>query len=147
LVVRIIPSGKFQKLGRTPVFFFSFSFSHLLAIIPKENALRTPKPHVSLKMASATLAIDLVPAAAEDHPKSSTLFEDTDSSPTTSLSDNLIGPDQFGPNGKLINWNLELLSYYIGNNRSTLFNFAPTAFQNLLHHAAGDGFILRFSGK
>jgi len=37
-------------------------------------------------------------------------------------------------------------SYYIGNNGLTLFNFAPTAFQNLLFQAAGDAGVLRFAG-
>lgn len=38
-------------------------------------------------------------------------------------------------------------AYYVGNNGLTLFNFAPTAFQNLLYEAAGDGNLLRFAGK
>ena len=37
-------------------------------------------------------------------------------------------------------------SYYIGNNGLTLFNFAPTAFQNLLSQAAGDSEFLYFIG-
>lgn len=38
-------------------------------------------------------------------------------------------------------------AYYIGNNGLTLFNFAPTAFQNLLSQAAGDSGVLRFAGR
>lgn len=38
-------------------------------------------------------------------------------------------------------------SYYIGNNGLTLFNFAPTAFQNLLYIEAGDSEILHFAGR
>ena len=38
-------------------------------------------------------------------------------------------------------------AYYIGNNGLTLFNFAPTAFQNLLYQQAGDGEILYFAGR
>ncbi|KAJ6002582.1 hypothetical protein N7451_005129 [Penicillium sp. IBT 35674x] len=38
-------------------------------------------------------------------------------------------------------------AYYIGNNGLSLFNFAPTAFQNLLYEAAGDSDILLFAGK
>ena len=34
----------------------------------------------------------------------------------------------------------------VGNNGLTLFNFAPTAFQNLLYQAAGDGTTLYFAG-
>lgn len=37
--------------------------------------------------------------------------------------------------------------YYIGNNGLTLFNFGPTAFQNLLYEAAGDAEVLRFAGR
>ncbi|KAH8810912.1 putative autophagy protein [Xylogone sp. PMI_703] len=38
-------------------------------------------------------------------------------------------------------------SYYIGSNGLTLFNFAPSAFQNLLSQAAGDSGSLLFAGK
>lgn len=38
-------------------------------------------------------------------------------------------------------------SYYIGNNGLTLFNFAPTAFQNLVYAAAGDAGMLPFLGR
>ncbi|KAL2834467.1 autophagy-related protein 22-like protein [Aspergillus cavernicola] len=38
-------------------------------------------------------------------------------------------------------------TYYIGNNGLSLFNFAPTAFQNLLSQAAGDEGLLLFMGK
>ncbi|KAL4807053.1 autophagy-related protein 22-like protein [Aspergillus unguis] len=38
-------------------------------------------------------------------------------------------------------------AYYIGNNGLSLFNFAPTAFQNLLSQAAGDSGTLLFAGK
>ncbi|KAI4127901.1 MAG: hypothetical protein LQ338_002986 [Usnochroma carphineum] len=37
-------------------------------------------------------------------------------------------------------------AYYIGDNGLTLFNFAPTAFQNLLSQAAGDSEVLHFAG-
>ncbi|EFX06261.1 autophagy protein [Grosmannia clavigera kw1407] len=37
--------------------------------------------------------------------------------------------------------------YYVGNNGLSLFNFAPSAFQNLLYQAAGDGNTLRFAGQ
>lgn len=59
-----------------------------------------------------------------------------------------IAPDQFDP--KLETTKLELYawySYYIGNNGLTLFNFAPTAFQNLLSQAAGDSNFLYFAGR
>ncbi|KAK2865146.1 hypothetical protein FQN49_003869 [Arthroderma sp. PD_2] len=38
-------------------------------------------------------------------------------------------------------------AYYVGNNGLTLFNFAPTAFQNLLSQAAGPGETLVFAGS
>lgn len=37
-------------------------------------------------------------------------------------------------------------SYYVGNNGLSMFNFAPTAYQDLLYLAAGDSEILRFLG-
>lgn len=37
--------------------------------------------------------------------------------------------------------------YYIGANGLSLFNFGPTAFQNLMYEAAGDGEILYFAGR
>ncbi|KAF3386621.1 hypothetical protein F1880_000690 [Penicillium rolfsii] len=38
-------------------------------------------------------------------------------------------------------------AYYIGNNGLSLFNFAPTAFQNLLYQAAGESGTLVFLGR
>lgn len=37
--------------------------------------------------------------------------------------------------------------YYIGANGLSLFNFGPTAFQNLMYQAAGDGEMLYFAGR
>ncbi|KAL7928029.1 putative autophagy protein [Trichoderma chlorosporum] len=37
--------------------------------------------------------------------------------------------------------------YYVGCNGLTLFNFAPTAFQNLISQAAGETGMLRFAGS
>ena len=37
--------------------------------------------------------------------------------------------------------------YYIGSNGLALFNFGPTAFQNLLDQAAGDSGLLEFAGR
>ncbi|MCJ1471037.1 hypothetical protein MMC07_009685 [Pseudocyphellaria aurata] len=59
-----------------------------------------------------------------------------------------VAPDQFDPQHETTPreiWAYYL--YYVGNNGLTLFNFAPTAFQNLLYEAAGDSEILRFAGK
>ncbi|KKK16774.1 autophagy protein [Aspergillus ochraceoroseus] len=57
-------------------------------------------------------------------------------------------PDQFDERyrtTKLEIW--AYYAYYIGNNGLSLFNFAPTAFQNLLYQAAGDEGVLMFAGR
>jgi MFS-type transporter involved in bile tolerance (Atg22 family) len=38
-------------------------------------------------------------------------------------------------------------SYYVGDNGLSLFNFGPTAFQNLMYQAAGDSEMLVFLGR
>lgn len=59
-----------------------------------------------------------------------------------------VAPDQFDPEYESSKWEIwAYYAYYIGNNGLTLFNFAPTAFQNLLYQAAGDGEILHFAGR
>lgn len=61
--------------------------------------------------------------------------------------DQPIAPDQFDE--KYRTTKLEIwayYAYYIGNNGLSLFNFAPTAFQNLLYQAAGDSGTLVFAG-
>lgn len=58
-----------------------------------------------------------------------------------------VAPDQFNPQFETSRWEIwAYYSYYIGNNGLTLFNFAPTAFQNLLSQAAGNAGTLRFAG-
>ena len=59
-----------------------------------------------------------------------------------------VAPDQFDPRYETSKWEIwAYYAYYIGNNGLTLFNFAPTAFQNLLYQAAGDSEILHFAGR
>ena len=59
-----------------------------------------------------------------------------------------IAPDQFDPQYETSRWEIwAYYAYYIGNNGLTLFNFAPTAFQNLLYEAAGDSEVLYFAGR
>ena len=59
-----------------------------------------------------------------------------------------VAPDQFDPKYETSKWEIwAYYAYYIGNNGLTLFNFAPTAFQNLLYEAAGDSEILHFAGR
>ena len=59
-----------------------------------------------------------------------------------------VAPDQFIPGYETGRW--ELWSYYIyymGNTGLSSFYFAPAAFQNLLHQAAGDKGTLDFAGR
>ena len=59
-----------------------------------------------------------------------------------------VAPDQFDPKYETSKWEIwAYYAYYIGNNGLTLFNFAPTAFQNLLDQAAGDAGTLHFAGR
>ena len=59
-----------------------------------------------------------------------------------------VAPDQFDIRYETTRWEIwAYYAYYIGNNGLTLFNFAPTAFQNLLYEAAGDSGVLRFAGN
>ena len=59
-----------------------------------------------------------------------------------------LAPDQFDERyetGKYEIWAYYV--YFIGNSGLTLFNFAPTAFQNLLSQAAGSAGLLYFAGE
>ncbi|KAF9893815.1 hypothetical protein FE257_009985 [Aspergillus nanangensis] len=59
-----------------------------------------------------------------------------------------VAPDQFDENCRTTKWEIwAYYAYYIGNNGLSLFNFGPTAFQNLLSQAAGDEGTLVFLGK
>lgn len=63
-------------------------------------------------------------------------------------SERRVAPDQFDERyetGKYEVW--AYYAYFIGNSGLTLFNFAPTAFQNLLSQAAGETGVLRFAGE
>ena len=63
-------------------------------------------------------------------------------------NERLIAPDQFDSQYETSRKELwAYYAYYIGNNGLTLFNFAPTAFQNLLYEAAGDSEILYWAGR
>ncbi|KAL8697560.1 MAG: hypothetical protein Q9224_002248, partial [Gallowayella concinna] len=62
--------------------------------------------------------------------------------------DRPVAPDQFDPAFETTRREIwAYYAYYIGDNGLTLFNFAPTAFQNLLYQAAGDSQVLRFAGR
>ena len=59
-----------------------------------------------------------------------------------------IAPDQFDPEFETTKWETwSYYSYYVGNNGLSLFNFAPTSFQDLLYEAAGDSGKLVFLGR
>ena len=59
-----------------------------------------------------------------------------------------VAPDQFDPKYETTRTEIwAYYAYYIGNNGLTLFNFAPTQFQNLLSQAAGDSGTLVFAGR
>ena len=82
------------------------------------------------------------PMLPEDPQKSGVAISSQDS------GDELpVAPDQFDPHYETSRWEIwAYYSYYIGNNGLALFNFAPTAFQNLLSQAAGDAGTLQFAG-
>lgn len=64
------------------------------------------------------------------------------------MDEHPVAPDQFNPKYETSKWEIwAYYAYYVGNNGLTLFNFAPTAFQNLLYQAAGDSEILHFAGR
>ncbi|PLB47951.1 autophagy-related protein Atg22B1 [Aspergillus steynii IBT 23096] len=59
-----------------------------------------------------------------------------------------IPPDHFDSAYRTTRWEIwAYYAYYIGNNGLSLFNFGPTAFQNLLYQAAGDEETLLFAGR
>ncbi|KAJ5081777.1 hypothetical protein NUU61_010041 [Penicillium alfredii] len=68
----------------------------------------------------------------------------TDSSKT----DRPVAPDQFDERYRTTRKEVwAYYAYYIGNNGLGLFNFAPTAFQNLLSQAASSEGMLDFAGR
>ncbi|CAF9918060.1 MAG: hypothetical protein ALECFALPRED_000512 [Alectoria fallacina] len=59
-----------------------------------------------------------------------------------------VAPDQFIDGYETTKWELwAYYIYYIGNTGLGLYQFAPTAFQNLLSQAAGDTGLLHFAGR
>lgn len=81
---------------------------------------------------------------AED-PKKSTIA--TTEGADGSTQERPIAPDQFDPRYAASRWEIwAYYSYYVGNNGLTLFNFAPTSFQNFLYEAGGDSGVLSFLG-
>ncbi len=84
-------------------------------------------------MSAADPSVTLATAPAEDPPKGDLFILPE----TATAEDRPIAPDQFDPDYETTRPEIwSYYSYYIGNNGLTLFNFAPTAFQNLLYQAA-----------
>ncbi|KAF1915647.1 autophagy-related protein 22-like protein [Ampelomyces quisqualis] len=64
------------------------------------------------------------------------------------IEDTPVAPDQFDPKYETTKKEIwSYYSYYVGDNGLTLFNFGPTAFQNLMYQAAGESETLRFLGR
>ena len=84
----------------------------------------------------------------EPMPRANGLQEDGIAGGHITGEEHPVAPDQFDPRHETTRWEIwAYYLYYVGNNGLTLFNFAPTAFQNLLSQAAGDNETLRFAGK
>ncbi|KAJ5758684.1 Major facilitator superfamily domain general substrate transporter [Penicillium odoratum] len=59
-----------------------------------------------------------------------------------------VAPDRFDEKYRTTRMEIwAYYSYYIGNNGLSLFNFAPTAFQNLMYQAAPPSGMLDFAGR
>ncbi|KAL9026728.1 MAG: hypothetical protein Q9196_004644 [Gyalolechia fulgens] len=66
----------------------------------------------------------------------------------SSEEDRPLAPDQFDPTYETTRREIwAYYAYYVGDSGLPLFNFAPTAFQNLLSQAAGDSELLHFAGR
>ncbi|KAL4870046.1 hypothetical protein BDV12DRAFT_208111 [Aspergillus spectabilis] len=88
----------------------------------------------------------LTPAAHEDKKTQDPVVQDIPD--TEAQGEQPAAPDQFDEKYRTTRSEIwAYYSYYIGNNGLSLFNFAPTAFQNLLYQAAGDAGVLLFAGK
>lgn len=59
-----------------------------------------------------------------------------------------VAPDQFLEGFETSKWEIwSYCAFYVGNNGMGPFQFAPSAFQNLLAQAAGTAGVLRFAGR
>ncbi|KIW15079.1 hypothetical protein PV08_07866 [Exophiala spinifera] len=87
-------------------------------------------------------------AAAATNPLAEDATRDPElAGPEQSEEERPVAPDQFDPRYETSKWERwAYYCYYIGNNGLTLFNFAPTSFQDLLYEAAGDVGRLQFLG-
>ncbi|OAG34739.1 hypothetical protein AYO21_11087 [Fonsecaea monophora] len=95
-----------------------------------------------MSVANAGIIAAATVPEAEDPKKDAEL-----NSPNDLDEDRPVAPDQFDPKYQTSKWERwAYYCYYIGNNGLTLFNFAPTSFQDLLYEAAGDSERLQFLG-
>ena len=103
---------------------------------------------VLLKCRSQKIQPMREPKTIQDHKPSTGDFKGEGASLTPPTSDEEpIAPDQFDATYETSKWEIwAYYSYYIGNNGLTLFNFAPTAFQNLLSQAADNSGVIHFAG-
>lgn len=96
-----------------------------------------------MSVANAGLAAGATAPEAEDARNDPELYDADDLG-----EDHPVAPDQFDPKYETTKWERwAYYCYYIGNNGLTLFNFAPTSFQDLLYEAAGDSERLQFLGQ
>jgi MFS-type transporter involved in bile tolerance (Atg22 family) len=99
-----------------------------------------------MSVANAGLAAAAVAPEAED-PKKDIYVDNPGGEDSLGSDERPIAPDQFDPKYETSNWERwAYYLYYVGNNGLTLFNFAPTLFQDLLYEAAGDSERLQFLG-
>lgn len=75
--------------------------------------------------------------------------EDSDDSHgIQATEDQPVAPDQFDPKWETSRYEIwAYYGYYIGNQGISLFNYAPSQFQNLLSQAAGDAGTVSFIGR
>ncbi|CAL5869714.1 uncharacterized protein PFLUO_LOCUS3944 [Penicillium psychrofluorescens] len=86
----------------------------------------------------------------DQEPAKDTILASEEMAPAGSPSaeDKPTAPDQFDDQYRTTQKEIwAYYSYYIGNNGLSLFNFAPTAFQNLLYQAAPSSGLLSFAGE
>ncbi|KAK2594712.1 hypothetical protein QQS21_007562 [Conoideocrella luteorostrata] len=106
------------------------SAEHDATKVTREDASRTP-PLASVQEKQQHGAVaPMSSASAREKREVVTPALQTGDTPTTT-------------NREIWSWYL----YYIGANGLALFNFSPTAFQNLLAQAAGDSKLLYFAGR
>jgi hypothetical protein len=125
-----------KGFGRSPEVFKDGSHSLLYCVCGQSISPAT--------MSVSATGLALAAEAAEDSKGTNAELE------AISTPDDVhpIAPDQFDPRYETTKWEIwAYYAYYIGNNGLTLFNFAPTAFQNLLYEQAGNTGLVHFLGR